>query len=42
MDFGIALAPGVDAWKVVERAERLGFTHAWFYDTQMQIGRAHV
>src|SRR5437899_12198207 len=35
MDFGIALAPGVDAWKVVERAERLGFTHAWFYDTQM-------
>src|SRR3989449_2731706 len=35
MDFGIALAPGVDAWRVVERAERLGFTHAWFYDTQM-------
>src|SRR5947207_4540154 len=35
MDFGIALAPGVDAWKVVERAERLGFSHAWFYDTQM-------
>lgn len=35
MDFGIALAPGVDAWKVVERAERLGFSHAWFYDTQL-------
>src|SRR5256884_9108017 len=35
MDFGIALAPGVDAWKVVRRAEQLGFTHAWFYDTQM-------
>jgi 5,10-methylenetetrahydromethanopterin reductase len=35
VDFGIALAPGVDAWKVVERAERLGFSHAWFYDTQM-------
>jgi len=35
MDFGIALAPGVDAWKIAERAERLGFTHAWFYDTQM-------
>ncbi len=35
MDFGVAIAPGVDAWKVVERAERLGFTHAWFYDTQM-------
>jgi len=35
MDFGIALAPGVDAWQTVERAERLGFSHAWFYDTQM-------
>lgn len=35
MEFGIALAPGADAWKVVERAERLGFSHAWFYDTQM-------
>src|SRR5881392_2400291 len=35
MDFGIALAPGVDAWKVVRRAEQLGFTHAWFHDTQM-------
>jgi len=35
MEFGIALAPGVDAWKVVERAEHLGFSHAWFYDTQM-------
>src|SRR5437773_10488070 len=35
MDFGIAFAPGVDAWKVVRRAEQLGFTHAWFYDTQM-------
>src|SRR2546426_271464 len=35
MDFGIALAPGVDAWKTVERAERLGFSHAWYYDTPM-------
>jgi 5,10-methylenetetrahydromethanopterin reductase len=35
MEFGIALAPGVDAWKVVQRAEELGFSHAWFYDTQM-------
>src|SRR3989475_2512626 len=35
MDFGIALAPGVDAWKIAERAERFGSTHAWFYDTQM-------
>jgi 5,10-methylenetetrahydromethanopterin reductase len=35
MDFGIALAPGVDAWKWVQRAEVLGFSHAWIYDTQL-------
>jgi 5,10-methylenetetrahydromethanopterin reductase len=35
MDFGIALAPTVDCWKAVRRAEALGFSHAWFYDTQM-------
>jgi len=35
MDFGIALAPTADAWKTVQRAEALGFSHAWFYDTQM-------
>jgi 5,10-methylenetetrahydromethanopterin reductase len=35
MDFGIALATESDSWKVVQRAEELGFTHAWFYDTQM-------
>lgn len=35
MDFGIALAPGVDAWKTVKRAEELGFSHAWLYDTQL-------
>ena len=35
MDFGIALASTVDGWKAVKRAEELGFTHAWFYDTQM-------
>jgi 5,10-methylenetetrahydromethanopterin reductase len=35
MDFGIALAPGVDAWKWVQRAEALGFSHAWIYDTQL-------
>src|SRR5204862_6587287 len=28
-------APGVAAWEVGGRAARLGFTHAWFYDTQM-------
>lgn len=35
MDFGIALAPGVDAWRWVQRAEALGFSHAWLYDTQL-------
>jgi 5,10-methylenetetrahydromethanopterin reductase len=35
MHFGIALPSTVDAWKAVQRAEELGFTHAWFYDTQM-------
>ena len=35
MDFGIALPAAADSWKIVQRAEALGFTHAWFYDTQM-------
>jgi 5,10-methylenetetrahydromethanopterin reductase len=35
MEFGIALPTAADAWKVVRRAEDLGFSHAWFYDTQM-------
>ena len=35
MDFGIQLATSAHSWKVVKRAEELGFTHAWFYDTQL-------
>jgi 5,10-methylenetetrahydromethanopterin reductase len=35
MDFGMTVATAADAWKVVKRAEELGFTCAWFYDTQM-------
>ena len=35
MDFGIALASNLDGWKTVKRAEELGISHAWFYDTQM-------
>jgi 5,10-methylenetetrahydromethanopterin reductase len=35
MDFGIAIATAADSWKLARRAEELGFTHAWFYDTQM-------
>lgn len=30
-----ALAPGADAWRWVQRAETLGFSHAWLYDTQL-------
>ena len=35
MDFGIALPTAADSWRVVREAEDLGFSHAWFYDTQM-------
>src|SRR5947207_9619737 len=35
MDFGIGIASASDSWKAAQRAEALGFTHAWFYDTQM-------
>jgi 5,10-methylenetetrahydromethanopterin reductase len=35
MEFGIALFSNVDAWKTVKRAEGLGFSHAWFYDSQL-------
>lgn len=35
MEFGIVVPTSADSWKIVQRAEELGFTHAWFYDTQM-------
>ena len=35
MDFGIGIATSHDSWKLAQRAEELGFTHVWFYDTQM-------
>ena len=35
MEFGIAMATDADAWRLVARAEELGFSSAWFYDTQM-------
>jgi 5,10-methylenetetrahydromethanopterin reductase len=35
MDFGINLATAADSWKVVKRAEELGYARAWFCDTQM-------
>src|SRR5215475_15721989 len=35
MDWDIFLAPAADSWKVVKRAEALGYARAWFYDTQL-------
>ena len=35
MDWGIALPTKADSWRVARRAEELGFTHAWFYDTAL-------
>ena len=35
MDFGINIATSADSWKVVKRAEELGYARAWFYDTQL-------
>lgn len=35
MQFGIAIPTSADSWRLVRRAEELGFSHAWFFDTQM-------
>src|SRR5258705_9728353 len=35
MQFAIAIATDADSWRLVRRAEELGFVRAWFYDTQM-------
>jgi hypothetical protein len=35
LQFAIAVATDADSWRVVRRAEELGFARAWFYDTQM-------
>ena len=35
MNAGIFLAPFADSWKIVKRAEALGYHRAWFYDTQL-------
>jgi 5,10-methylenetetrahydromethanopterin reductase len=35
MRFAIAIPTDADSWRVVQRAEELGFHRAWFYDTQM-------
>ena len=35
MKYSIALATTTESWRVVKRAEQLGFSNAWFYDTQL-------
>lgn len=35
MDFGISVMTSTHSWKAVQRAEALGFSHAWFYDSQL-------
>ena len=35
MHFGIAFPTYVEAWRDAEIAEANGFTHAWFYDSQL-------
>ena len=35
MQVGIVFPSYVDAWKDCEVAEDRGFSHAWFYDTQL-------
>ena len=42
MDFGIGIATSSDSWKLTQRAEEHGFTHAWFFDTQMITGDCFV
>ena len=35
MDYGIGIPSYIDAWREVQAAEQAGFTHAWFYDSQL-------
>ena len=42
MDFGIAGLVGAQSWKTVQRAEALGFTHAWFYDSPLYVSEIFV
>ena len=42
MDFGLFIPAQADTWKMVKRAEELGFSRAWFYDTQMLTSELFV
>ncbi|MDO8431080.1 MAG: LLM class flavin-dependent oxidoreductase [Candidatus Binatus sp.] len=42
MEFGISYPARPDAWKDLVVAEENGFTHAWFYDSQMLYSDVYV
>ena len=42
MDYGIAGMIGAERWKTVQRAEQLGFSHAWFYDSPLYVADIFV
>jgi alkanesulfonate monooxygenase SsuD/methylene tetrahydromethanopterin reductase-like flavin-dependent oxidoreductase (luciferase family) len=42
MEFGIAYPARPDAWKDLVIAEEHGFTHGWFYDSQMIYSDVYV
>jgi 5,10-methylenetetrahydromethanopterin reductase len=42
MDYGIAGIIGAESWKTVQRAEHLGFSHAWFYDSPLYVADIFV
>jgi 5,10-methylenetetrahydromethanopterin reductase len=35
MDLALSLPTKANSWEVAKRAEELGYTHAWFYDTHL-------
>ncbi len=35
MDYGIGIPSYIEAWREVQAAEEAGFTHAWFFDSQL-------
>jgi 5,10-methylenetetrahydromethanopterin reductase len=35
MELALSLPTKARSWEVVKRAEELGYTHAWFYDTEL-------
>ena len=42
MEFGLNFPARIDAWKDLTVAEDLGFTSAWFYDSQMLNSDVYV